>query len=129
MAADLGRDLACVDDLSPDMREVTGRRCLAEAIARRYISDRGTLLGDPNYGFNLLDYMNADVGPTDIASLQSGAETEALKDERVVRANVVATLQSDGDLLVAVTLTDADGPFTLTLAVSSVTVTILDLKP
>lgn len=129
MATDLGRDLACVDDLSPDMREVTGRRCLAEAIARRYISDRGTLLGDPNYGYNLLDFMNADVTPVDIGELQSGAEAEALKDERVLRADVVATLEDDGTLTVIVTLTDADGPFTLTLSVSAVTVTILDLKP
>lgn len=125
---DLGRDLSCVDDLLADFREVIGRRCLAEAIARRYITDRGTLIGDPNYGFNLTNFLNADLGTGDVALLQSGAEAEALKDERVLSAVVVATLAADGLLTVVCTLTDADGPFTLTLAVSAVTVEILELK-
>lgn len=126
--ADLGRDLACTDDLFADMHEVTGRRALAESILRRYITDRGSLFGDPNYGFNLTNFVNADLGPADIGALQSGAEDEALKDERVKACTVVATLDDDGLLTVTVTLTDGDGPFILTLAVSDVTVKILDLK-
>jgi phage baseplate assembly protein W len=127
--ADLGRDLACVDDLTPDMSEVTGRRCLAEAIARRYQTDRGSLIGDPNYGFNLTNFVNSDLGTGDLAALQSGAEAEALKDERVLAVTVVATQDTQGLMTVTVTLTDAAGPFILTLAVSAVTVKILDLKP
>jgi hypothetical protein len=124
---DLGRDLACVSDLSQDMHEATGRRCLAEAIARRLMTDRGTLVGDPDYGFNLLNFMNADLGTGDLAALRAGVEAEALKDERVIAATATAAL-ADGLLIVIVTLTDALGPFILTLAVSAVDVKILDLK-
>ena len=127
--ADLGRDLSCLDDLTADFREVTGRRRLAEAVARRYQTDRGTLIGDPNYGFNLTNLVNADVSPADLIAAQSGAEAEALKEEQVRSAVVTMTLAADGLLTVTCKLVDADGPFTLTLAVSDVTVQILELKP
>lgn len=127
--ADLGRDLSCVDDVTPDFREVTGRRRLAEAVARRYMTDRGTLVGDPNYGYNLTNLVNADLSPADLVAHQSGAQAEALKEEQVRAAVVVLSLAADGLLTVACTLTDADGPFTLTLAISAVSVQILELKP
>lgn len=126
--ADLGSDLSCVFDCTPDMAEVSGRKCLAQAIARRYITPRGRLIYDPNYGFDLTQFVNDDLAPVDIARLQSNAESEADKDERVLASKVTATLGSEGVLIVVVSLTDSSGPFTFVLSVNQVTVEILSVK-
>lgn len=122
--ADLGTDLACVSDLSPTMATVSGRRALAEAIARRLQTPRGRLLRYPDYGFDLAGEINGDVDATQIASIKDGVEAECLKDERVLAASAVVTYTGD-TLTVVITLTDAQGPFVLVLAVSGVTVTLL----
>lgn len=123
--ADLGSDLSCVRDCTPDMAEVSGRACLAQAIARRYITPRGALIDDPNYGFDLTAYVNDDLSSADIARIQSQAEQEALKDERVEDASVSIAVTVAGVMVVTVVLTDSNGPFTLVLSVTATTVQLL----
>lgn len=120
--ADLGLDLSCVTDLEEDMAEVSGRTCLAQAIARRLTTPRGGLIDDPGYGYDLRDLLNADVGPRELAAAASAAENECLKDERVLSATVSIVYAQQ---TVDVALEDADGPFKLVLAVDTVTVAIL----
>jgi phage baseplate assembly protein W len=122
--AELGRDLSCVSDCTPDFREVTGRRLLLEAVARRLTTTRGTLLDDPNYGFNVQDHLNDDMSQADIAAMQAGAEAECIKDERVQLATVSASLSREGVLTVDVEITDADGPFQFTLLVTAAKVVL-----
>lgn len=64
---DYGTDLSCVVDLDAGLAEVTGNTLLAQALARRLITPRGGLLDDPNYGYDLTQFLNADIGPTDLA--------------------------------------------------------------
>lgn len=123
--ADLGVDISCVDDLSPNMLEVTGRLLLAQAIARRYMTPRGRLIDDPNYGFDLTQYVNDDLSQADIARIQAGAQAEAEKDERVESANVTINLSTAGIMIVTVVLVDSQGPFTLVLSVNSVSIQVL----
>lgn len=125
--SELGSDLSCITDLTPSMAEVTGRRALAEAVARRWSTPRGRLIDDPNYGFDLTQFVNDDVDPPKLARIKAGAEAEAGKDERVEDAEVSLVFTAGGLLIVTGTLTDAAGPFTLTCAVSAVTVQLLQV--
>ncbi len=126
--ANLGSDLSCVIDCTPDMAEVSGRTCLAQAVARRYVTPRGGLIDDANYGFDLRQYINDDMSLADIARVQAGAEAEALKDERVEACKVTIAVSAEGLMVVSVVLTDSVGPFTLVLSISEVTVQILSVS-
>ncbi len=114
--------------MSAEGRIASGFRVVAEAVARRWMTPRGRLIGYPNYGFDLTQYINADVSERDIASLQSGAAAEALKDDRVTACDVSAVLGADGLLTVTGLLDTAQGPFTLVVEVSAVTVKLLQVS-
>jgi phage baseplate assembly protein W len=125
MAKDLGTDISCVTSLDPACKEVTGRLCLLQALARRLSTPRGRLINDPNYGFDLTQYINDDVSPLDLARIKAGAEAECLKDDRVLGVDITLTLSLAGVLLVAIVVTDIEGAFTSVLSVTDVDVTIL----
>ena len=128
MADALGEfDLWCTDDCMSDFRTVSGRTALAQALYRRWTTDRGTLIDDPNYGTNLTDAINDDVGPSGIGEIVAAAGAEARKDERV-RDIVGEGVLVEGVLTLTFTVTDADGPFALTVSVSDVTVEILTVQ-
>ena len=129
MTVDFGTDLSCVTDIASDGRTVSGFLVVGQAIARRWSTPRGRLIGFPNYGYDLTQFVNADMSPRDIASLIAGAEAEAKKDERVDACSVTATLGADGTLTVTGEIQTGQGPFTLTVAVSSVTITLLNVVP
>lgn len=119
-----------VPDLDPMFGLVSGRLALAQAIARRLTTRRGLLewIGDdPEYGHDVREYLGEDVGPRAEFVIASRVQAECLKDERVRAAQVTATLTS-GRLTLSIKLTDADGPFRLTLAVTGVTVELLKVS-
>ncbi len=124
--ADLGTDFSCVYDATPDMALASGRTNLAQAIARRYITPRGRLIGAPNYGEDLTQYLNDDLSPGAIARIETIAAAEALKDERVLSCVVRITLENNV-MTVNCYLEDAEGPFILVLSISAVNVEILKL--
>lgn len=120
--ADLGIDFACVGDVSPALTITSGRRGLIESIARRLITPRGGLFYDPDYGYDLRQYLSGiTASPSAIAA---GVISEAEKDERVDQANAVVTFVGTS-LIVRLEIADGGGPFSFVLAVSSVTVEIL----
>lgn len=128
MATDFGRDLSCVTDLDPAMREVTGVDVMTQAIARRLGTPRGWVIDDPNYGYDLRDELSAEGDRTAPATIAARARAEILKDERVQSAD--ASVVSSGppgatSITVEVNGVAAEGPFDLTLAVSAVTLEIL----
>ncbi len=126
--ADLGSDFSCLFDSPPDMAEVTGRTCLIQAVARRIITPRGTLIDDPNYGFDLTQYVNDDIDGADLIRIQDGVRAECLKDERVSDAEVTLTFTAAGVLICKIILEDGDGPFTLVLSVSQASVDVLSVS-
>lgn len=85
-----GRDLSCVMDLTSSMAESTGRILLAEACARRLQTDRGELLDDPDYGYNIVGELGTDINLTDLARIQSQIDEELVKDERVSSSTTTA---------------------------------------
>lgn len=130
MADVLGEeDLFCDDDCMSDFRTVSGRTALAQSLYRRWTTDQGTLIGDPNYGKNLTNYINDDVTTAEIGQIVAIAVAEAKQDERVVDITGEGRLAEDGTLYLTFEVIDGQGPFTLTIAVSAVTVTLLTVDP
>jgi len=127
-----GLGWSCTTQLTMPSIMVTGFRIVAEAVIRRWSCPRGGLIEDPNYGFDLTDSIGDDLGQDDLARLSQGAAEEAKKDERVrecyVTMGVITTGDGDPVLSVQATIETADGPFTLVAAVSSVTVTLLQVQ-
>jgi phage baseplate assembly protein W len=131
VTTNFGSAWSCVSDLTLPSVQVSGNQVVAEAIARRLQTPRGGLIDDPNYGYDLTAWLNADVTPAQIASIQSSINAECTKDERVSSAASSVTFLS-GALIVSVLLTTAAGPFTLVLSVSSLApnaVTLLSVFP
>lgn len=135
----LGDDLAGIDDLTPSMAEVSGRTALAQSLARRLITPRGALIYDVNFGYDLNQWVNADVAQSDVSQIQGYIRQEMLKDQRVISAQVTAQYvganQVDaaltgivanpnpyptGVMVFVINIQDGTGPFTLTVTVSAI---------
>ncbi len=124
----LGTDFSGVDDIDNNLTMVSGRKMLAQAIVRRWITDPGGLFYDPEYGAGLLNYLSDIVD--DVGSIAALLSAEARKDERVEDCQVsvvwdaaTETLSVDGRIETAV------GPFSLTLKLSEdnpLTLEVLD---
>lgn len=127
-AVDFGSCWSCVDDLVMPATIASGNRVVGEAIARRLITRRGGLVSDPNYGFDLGEFVEADLSPRDLALVSSGIVAECKKDDRVVSAVATVTL-AIGVLTAQIALTTGGGPFTLVLAVSAVSAPLLQVTP
>lgn len=129
MASALGDDdLWCLDDTMSDFRTVSGRVALAQALVRRWITERGELLDDPSYGTDLTDFLNSDLDRRELGQFVSIATAEALKDERVLAISGSAELTDTGVLNATFIVTDAAGPFELTIGIDDVTVELLTVQ-
>jgi phage baseplate assembly protein W len=125
----LGTCWAGVSDLAMPSVMASGNRVVAEAVVDRWTTPRGGLIDDQNYGYDLTDLISKTLTPADLAAAQTNARLEAMKDPRVASASVAITSMATGVISVVATLVAANGPFQLVLAVSSVTVTILQVSP
>jgi phage baseplate assembly protein W len=142
MTIDYGTDISCtlvtetlpfpdgtvrtqqVWDAPDGFPEVSGRAGLVEALLRRLVTPRGQLLGEPDYGTDVRDWINDERSITEGSRLGAAVAAELAKDERVKSAS--ATASFDGTTLtIVITLVDAQGPFKLTLAVDQVDVKVL----
>jgi hypothetical protein len=124
--ANFGTDLYGVFDIDPMGATVSGRLLLSQALVRRITTPRGRLLDDPNYGYDVAGELSDDVTDADIATIAATMDAEFLKDERIVSSSTTTTFVN-GVLNTTTTLQDGTGPFSLVLAISSVTVSVLQL--
>lgn len=125
--SDLGSDVWAAPGLDPAFRLVSGRLAHAQAIVRRLATERGDLerLGDdPAYGYDVRRHVGDDTGPRTDFEVAAAVERQALADERTRTATATVTAVA-GTLTIALRISDADGPFSLVLAVTDVTVTLL----
>lgn len=131
MSTDVNTPIADgVPDLDPTFAPVSGRLALAQAIARRLTTRRGELAwigDDPGYGDDVRELLGEDAGPRAEFQAAQRIEAQCLADERVRAARATVTI-TRGRLVAAVQLTDADGPFRLTLAISAVGVETLKVS-
>lgn len=125
--ADFGLDIATPDamDIDPFFSLVDGYTALAQALARRITTPRGGLIDDPEYGHDVREFLN-EVSPSPSA-VAIAVRNEWLRDERVLDARVQATFE-DETLSIVGRIETGDGPFTLTLAISAVTVETLRVE-
>lgn len=117
----LGWDFSCVDDVDQDLAPVSGRLCVAQAVARRWITNRGELFYDPEYGAGLRNYISGNT--QNIGTLAGRLEDEARKDERVDDCKCSVDVVGE-TLTVRGVLVAASGPFALVLSLSQTTLTL-----
>lgn len=113
-------------------RIVSGKRLLGEACMRRLITERGTLLDDPNYGFPLINLLGRAQSRAGRAAIAGLIRLELMKDERVQSVDVVATFDESAKPIIRldldITVTGVEtGPFSLVLSVDEVNVRVLSL--
>lgn len=129
-AVTYGVDVSTVPGLDPMFRLIDGRRAVAEVVARRYSTPNGALLDDPDFGLDVRGLLNESLDAATLYRWRAAMATEALKDERVLDADVAfAADLVAGTLRVTIALTLADGPFTLVLGIGQLTVELLQVFP
>ena len=119
---DYGNDTESETDLTFARRQVTGSIMMAQTIARRMQTPRGSLFYDSEYGYDLRQFLRGTTPSTSVINGQ--VENEALKDERVQDVTVESAFDG-GTLTVSIVGFGSEGPFDLTLNVSDVTVELL----
>ena len=126
-----GLDLACgpaddgAFDLDVHAPPVEGLAALAQALAHRLVTPRGSLLDDPTYGEDARAWVNDDLDDSDLGDLEARVETELRVDERVDDARCAATFADERITLDCIVTPAVGRTFRLVLAVSDITVEIL----
>lgn len=133
MATNYGRDISCTDSLRTG-RYASGVRLVGEACYRRLITPRGKLRGgeaEANYGLDLAELTGNSDPKTLELTLPGLIASELEKDERVLSVNAVVSRKSQSNgtctFAVAIDIETDEGPFTLQLAVSAVSVELLGI--
>lgn len=117
-----GSDLSCDDDLTAYCDEVGGgsKLALGQALYRRLITPRGSLLDDPDYGVDVPGFLGNGVTQRELAGLAGAIRNELVKDDRVDSAQAEVVLDAPQFMRVSVLITPVDptiGTFGLTFAV------------
>jgi hypothetical protein len=114
-------------DADPSMRTVTGRALLVQSLLCRQTTPRGSVIDCPNDCINLVDYVSAGMTAAAISQLYGTIQNELRKDQRVFSATVTGSYSfPTATLTLNESIQSGYGPFSLVLAVSSVTVTLLN---
>ena len=127
---DLGTDIATPSglDLDPRFGLVDGYRALGEALARRIVTRRGSLIDDPQYGTDVRARMNDNLDARGLAELAVAIVNEWQKDERVFLSRAACTLAL-GALRIVGTVQAATGTFRLVVSVDAATASLLTVEP
>jgi len=115
-AIDYGTDFNTYPDLDWSTR-IGGAEAVIQAIARS--------LEDAQIGVDIRSFLNAELSSADIYNLEETIKSRCLADERVQDATVQVTQPSRFELLVAIYLPLAEGPFRRTLSVTQLGVQLL----
>jgi hypothetical protein len=127
-----GTDITLTDDLSPVWGLSSDDECLANAIYRKVTTPPGSLdeIDDPSYdSIDLRSYVNLKLNKAGVSNLKSRLSAVCENDPRVRRciADVKFTFETM-TMVVELQLLTAQGPFTLVLMATDVTVEILSIN-
>ena len=127
MATDYGTCISVTTDLPLRWKMVTGARVVAEAVFRRWSTDRGSLPYDLDYGTHAVGMIGATMTQGEIASWESRLVSEALKDERVQDCVAIVVYdQPNASAEITAKITPSDGaPFEMVMSINSVTAEII----
>lgn len=128
-----GSDFSGINDIDPNWSYLANSPttpndesiALTQAIARRLTTPRGGLFYDLNYGTDIRDFISSSIP---IAQAISAIEAECRKDERVDDCDVTISVVADEWFVTIECKAHASGPFALTLAVSAVSVELLNQR-
>lgn len=128
-----GRDLFCapnedgVLDLTDTMTEVTGLNVLAQSLIRRHMTAKGSDISSPNDGIDVRTFIKAGLTQQQLSVFAVTIQQELIRDQRVLPSTTVQATFNPGTGVMTLNeiIQTATGPFSLTLAVSSVTVDVL----
>jgi len=124
--SDLGTDVDVMDDFSPVWGLVAGRDNLGRAYYRRLNTPAGGLFYDATYGYDVKDLLNADLTTADISQAKAAIKAQLMLDERTQSVDVVLTFNKTlKTLTIAIKAETNDGPFSLILRATSVTLAVL----
>jgi hypothetical protein len=126
--ADFGTDISTfVDgDLDPFFRLISGKRVVGEAIVRRWTTPQGGLFFDENFGRDVRDLLGQATSPQTLFALRTALVAQAEEDERVLHASVDVSLNTQTrKLFIRGEIATADGPFTLVVAVTDLSIELL----
>jgi hypothetical protein len=130
MADDFGTDFAGVEDIDANwtfLGDGNSIVALTHALARRYMTPRGGLFYDQSYGLDLRSFISETYNPSTVETMIAA---EARKDERVDDATATIAVTGHGPektwRVSIVGQTTSGEAFSLVLAVSSVTVALLN---
>jgi hypothetical protein len=117
-----GSATLCVDDLPLISTQTTSAALIiGQRTARRLTTPRGALAligDDPNFGFDVRQYINAKLSPLQRQTAESNVTNEVLKDDQIESAQVAMVIADNGNVSLEIKIQAATGPFTLTLNVS-----------
>ncbi len=125
MAIGYGADTACTNDLPLISVTITDPvQLIGQRTVRRLTTPRGALAlinDDPNFGFDVRQYVNAKLSPAAIATAQSNIQDEVTKDEEILSADVTFVLGAAGAISINISMQTNVGPFSMTLTVNELT--------
>jgi len=125
-----GDDIACdpEEGIPATFDMVSERTALVQAIVRRFQTARGSLVDDPDYGFDLTGWVGKGADTAQLFAWQQALQAEARKDQRVRSARARLSTTPSGGLRFTLALETAEGPFSLTVEVSEVSVQLLSVE-
>lgn len=135
-SANYGTDLSVTPnangilDIQPTLQYATGINVLVQSLICRQMCVRGTVIDAPNDGIDLRTYIRVGLTQEKLADLPSVVQKELLRDQRVKAVVVTGSYDTEkNSLTLNEVITPVVGtPFTMTLAVSAVTVQLLNLS-
>ena len=114
-------------DLDPTFASLDQERSVMESVARGWISPQGSIPWAPSDGDDIRQMISAKLSPAKLLDWTVRLETSALADERVLSCDVTITVGSDAkSVSIHGAIETASGPFSLTLAVDALTISLLN---
>ena len=131
--AGYGRDIYCYDDMRETAQEVEGLNAVAQNLYRRLITDRGSLLGCPDYGLDIRSFLNRGLDPTTLLAIPALIDLEIRKELRVDAVSVTTLAHTSSSLSLQIIVeataeTGETGQFNLTVNVTKAGVEIAGLE-
>jgi hypothetical protein len=126
---DFGTDFDFLSDLNPNLTMVSGLAVLGQDILHRLETPRGGLFYDPDYGTDVRAYLNGKMTPQVLSRMQSEVQAELGKDERFLSTSAkFQFVPQTNTLTLNLAVVTAQGPFTLVIEITNVTITLLSIQ-
>lgn len=131
IVTDYGIDISTDPDLDPAFAPIRGRQVLAQVLARRLQTVRGSLPFNPYDGLDLNDWLHEAATAPSLYQLRSAIQAECEKDERVyaVEVQLNASPTSSKALHLQLSVEPVEGmPFSMTAELTAFNFTLLNIE-